>query len=161
VPYRAPASKQTKIPACQCHTGHRLQNKQKSRPVSAIQGTGSITNKYFVFTHINTYAHTSVNSKQHSSSRETSSSSAGQNIIRILWKTKVHYSVHNSPPHHEPDKSSRRPSLDFFNIHFTIILQSALGLPSGLFTQVSTQNLYMRPSLPHVSHSSTIPFFFI
>jgi hypothetical protein len=64
-------------------------------------------------------------------------------------------------PYHEPDKSSRRPSLDFFNIHFTIILQSALGLPSGLFTQVSTQQLYMRPSLPHVSHSSTIPFFFI
>ena len=44
------------------------------------------------------------------------------------------FTIAQTFPYHEPDKSSPRPSSDSFNINFNIILQSALGSPSGLFT---------------------------
>jgi hypothetical protein len=40
---------------------------------------------------------------QHSPSSEADSSSASLEIPHIMQSLKVHYSVHNSLPHHEPD----------------------------------------------------------
>jgi hypothetical protein len=79
-----------------------------------------------------------------SPSWEVTSCSATQEFLKILLNPKFHYHVHKSP--------SLVPTLDQMNsvqttpsylskIHFSIILQYSLGLPSGLFFFGSQPNI--------------------
>jgi len=50
---------------------------------------------------------------------------------------------------------------NFFKIHFNIILQSTLGLPSAVFPKgLGNQNRICTPP-PYVPHAITISFFFM
>jgi hypothetical protein len=64
---------------------------------------------------------------EQSPSRETNSSSAGQEVTRILWNPKVHQHVHNSPPL-VPTLGQMNPAhapLSYLlKTHFNIILPS-------------------------------------
>jgi len=42
---------------------------------------------------------------------EAKSRSAGQGVQDLLWKQKVHYSVHNSPPMHPILSTSREAGM--------------------------------------------------
>ena len=72
---------------------------------------------------------------------EASSSSANQEIHRILWNPKVQCFFHNSPPVVSTLSHISRLHVllsRFFKMHFNIILSSFMRLPSGLyFLQVS------------------------
>jgi hypothetical protein len=71
--------------------------------------------------------------------REAKSSSATQQISRILWNPKVHYRIHNSPP-----TISILRQIDpahvlshFSEIHFNIILPSTTGSSRVLYRRIS------------------------
>jgi hypothetical protein len=60
------------------------------------------------------------------------SSSASQEILRILWNPHVPYRIYKSPwPYPVSDRSSLCPTTHFSKIHFNITSQLCLGLPSG------------------------------
>jgi len=62
-------------------------------------------------------------------------SSNSQEIPHFLWKLKVHYRIHNSPPP-VPNLNQINPvhgPPNSLNIHFNIILHLRLGTPSGRF----------------------------
>jgi hypothetical protein len=91
-----------------------------------------------------TYLHTY--SMEHSHSWETNWFAAGQEIVLILWNTKVHYRIHKCPPHvsilsqlspiHAPHPTSWT-SILILSSHLR------LGLPSGQFSSgFATKILY-------------------
>jgi hypothetical protein len=90
--------------------------------------------------------------------------SASQETHRILWNPKVHYRIHKCPPP-VPILSQldqvHTPTSHFLNIHLNIILQSILGIPSGLFPSDSPHqhHVYASPHpltchMPRPSHYS-------
>jgi hypothetical protein len=79
------------------------------------------------------------NHKKENPSWEANTSSASQEILRILWNSNVHYYIHNPPPP-SPLPSQINPvqasPTNFFSIHFHIIptftsMTSKWSLPSG------------------------------
>jgi hypothetical protein len=66
---------------------------------------------------------------EQSPSWEAKTSSATQEIPRILWNPKVHHRIHEHAtcPYPEPDQSSLRPPPNLSKIHFNIILPSTPG----------------------------------
>jgi hypothetical protein len=76
-----------------------------------------------------------TNSMEKSPSWKANRSSAGQEIPRILWNSKVYYHFHKVPPpasihsHSHPVHTS--PS-HFLKIHFNIIRQFLWGIRAGL-----------------------------
>jgi hypothetical protein len=106
---------------------------------SLMTQTGSL--KDWLINWLNDWLNNEVsNSIEESPSSETKSLSASHKITHVLWKLKVHYCVHNSPPFllilHQVNPVHTVPSY-FFISHLTIILPSMPRLPSGLVTSVT------------------------
>ena len=76
-----------------------------------------------------------TNPTQQSPSLEASTSSASQEMSCILWNPKVHYRVHNSPPH-VPILSQINPvhplATDFLMINFNVVVPYTSGIANGL-----------------------------
>jgi hypothetical protein len=100
---------------------------------------------------------------EQSPSWEANSSSASQEIPRILWNPKCHYRIHNRPPP-VPVLSQINPvhasPLHFLEIHFNIILPSPLRSSKwSLSTRSVPSNPCMHLSFfPYVLHVS--PFYY-
>jgi len=92
-----------------------------------------------------------TNSKVHRPSWEPNRSS-GQEIPHILWNTKVHYSVHNSPPlspiHSQINPAHPLPSMFIFTLPFA----PRSSKWSFALTQVYRPRPLYAPLLSPVSH---------
>jgi hypothetical protein len=89
---------------------------------------------------------------------ESDSSSAGQEIPRLLRKPKFHYRIHKMSPLN-PVLMQLNPEHNlaqyFFKIDFSNIPHLRLGLPSGLFRfQVFQLKLLSICHLPHACYVS-------
>ena len=104
------------------------------------------------------------NSREQSPSWEGNSSSANQEIPRIVWNPKIHYRIHKSPPP-VPLPSQIIPVHDPIpGIENVLILSSHLhlGFSSGSFSQVSLPEYCMHLScLTYMPHSPVISFFLV
>ena len=94
------------------------------------------------------------NSSIGQSPSDATSSSASQEIPRILRNPKVHYRIHKRPttcPYPKPDKISPCPRpTHFLKIHLRLGLPRGF-LPSGV---PPTSCIHLAPSLIRASHSS-------
>jgi hypothetical protein len=96
-----------------------------------------------------------ISSMEQSPSWESNRSSAGQEILRILWNPEIYYRIHKRLPpvpiHSQTNPVHASPS-HFLEIHFNITLHVRLGVPCGLF-QVSLPKHCMHFSfLPYMPH---------
>ena len=104
-------------------------------------------------------------SMEQSPSWEVDSSSASQEIPRILWNPKVLYRIHKT----EPSSITLARSFQSITLHppswrSILILSShlCLGLQSGLFPSgLPTKTLFGLLLSPHVPHAPPISFFSI
>ena len=97
--------------------------------------------------------------------KEANRLSASQEIPRILWNTNVHYLIHKCPPpvailsQSDPvdaPHSTNRRSILILSSHLR------LGLPGGLFPQVSLPKSCIHLSMPpYALHVPPISFFSI
>jgi hypothetical protein len=96
------------------------------------------------------------NSRAHTTSWEANTSSATQEIPRILWNLKVQYRIHNSPlpnPYPDQQQASPYPPSHFSKINSNIILHLRLGLPSCLLPSFTIKTVYTPPLSPYVLHA--------
>ena len=105
------------------------------------------------------------NSLEHSSSWEANSSSAGQEIPRILWNPKftMHSQAPATCPYSQPDKSSPWPPTHLMKMHFNIIFPSRPGSSQwSLSLMFRHQNPVLKLSCPpYMPHALPISFFLI
>jgi len=90
-----------------------------------------------------------------SPSWEVTGVSAGQEIILVLWKTKVHYRTHNIPPLiiTQLNPIHALPTYTW-NFSFNIALPSMLRSSTWAVSFMHFSTLWHRPHVPHiVAHS--------
>ena len=120
-----------------------------------------MTKKKVTFTHLFTFLLTLRNRIL----LEKPTDSASQEIPRILWKSKVHYRIHNSPPP-VPNLSQfnqiHAPPFHFMKIRLNSILPSMPRSSTWSFSLTLSHNILYAPLLsPKVLHAPPISFFSI
>ena len=92
-------------------------------------------------------------------SSEADSSSASQKIPRILWDTKVHYHVYNSPPlvpnlsHMNPVHTAQH---HFYRTTVVLSSQTSVALPSG-HSHSGSHTKIMYALLLHLMNTTCVP----
>ena len=153
---------------CSLYTGCKIRNKQVNikhlfiKQFTRLQVTTpwghhqddlySILKEVYVLTYLLTY------SMEQSPSWEANWFSASQEIPRILWNQKVHYSIHNSPPP-VPILSQVGPVrtllFHILKIHLNIIFPTMPGSPKwSLSHTFPHQNPVYASPLPHTRYMS-------
>jgi len=112
----------------------------------------------YLLTHVFTYF-----LKEHSTYWEANSSSASQEIPRILWNSKVHYRINKCPPT-VPNLRQLDPvhtlTSHFLRIHLIIILSSMPASPKWpLSLRFPHQNPVYASPLPHTHYMHRPPHF--
>jgi hypothetical protein len=84
--------------------------------------------------------------------------SLSQGIIRILWKPKVHYRVHNSPPLFTILSNMNQVhalSTNFIHVLFNIIIPSAFKSQEASSLQVFTLTTECTSTVSHACHMTS------
>jgi hypothetical protein len=108
-----------------------------------------------------------IYSMEQSPSWKATRYSGSHEIPRILWKPKVHYRFHNSPPPTCPYPYTHQsspcppPQSKFLKIHLNIILPSTSGSSKWSLPVTFPHQTPVRPSLPYVLHDPPILFLLI
>jgi hypothetical protein len=97
------------------------------------------------------------------SSWKANRSSAGQEILRILWNPKVYYRIHKRPPPVpilSQTNSVHASPTHFLEIHFDSTSHIRIGVPCGLFQVSPPKNCMHFSCFPYVPHGPYNPFSF-